>query len=509
MVALAEGVPRSSSAASTLSMTVSRAEAAARELEGWMLSAEARRLPVHALEVEQERRAREVQRLWLQANLEARGLGDVGEAVIRCRRGAEERLGCREQHTRRLATVFGEVPVHRRAYRSRAGGPSVHPLDEELELPERRYSQEVQRRLVKAAVQGPYDEATERLKESTGLAVSKQSAEEVVADAACDVDAFYAQRRLLPAEETGDVLVGAVDGKGIPMRKVEKAAKVVRRRKGEKANKKRMATVAAVFTRDPCVRTPDDVVESLFREGPQPTGPPGERSCPEQKRVFASLKQPKDEVIAEMAAEMERRDPQRTKSWVCVCDGEQALQRRVEAALPGVVLVLDLLHVLSYLWKAAYVFHPEGSREATAWVRKRLLWILEGRSGQVVKGLRQTATKRSRPDAKHKLGTGARKVLRGAANYLHRNRGRMRYDAYLAAGLPIASGAVEGACKHVVKDRMERSGMRWTEDGAEAMLKLRATYLSRDFDEYWEFHVRQEQQRLHPPGLWRPLRMSA
>jgi len=502
MVALAEGAHRSSSAAAALSMTVARAQAAARDLESWMLSEEARELPVHRLEVEQERRAREVQRLWLQANLEARGLGDVGEAVIRCRDGAEERLGCREQHTRRLATVFGEVAVHRRAYRSRAAGPSVHPLDEELELPERRYSQEVQRRLVKAAVQGPYDEATERLLESTGLKVSKQSAEEVVADAATDVDAFYAQRRLLPAEETGEVLVGAVDGKGIPMRKAERAEKVVRRRKGEKANKKRMATVAAVFTRDRCVRTPEEVVESLFAEGPRPEGTSPPRAYPEQKRVFASLKQPKDEVIQEMAAEMERRDPQRTKSWVC------GLRRGAGAAAPGacrasgVVLVLDLLHVLSYLWKAAYVFHEEGSRQARDWVKRRTLWILEGNVSQVIKGLRQSVTKR-------KLRGARKKTLLGVANYFWNNRSRMKYDTYLAAGLPIASGAVEGACKHVVKDRMERSGMRWTEDGAEAMLKLRATYLSRDFDEYWEFHVGQEQRRLHPQGLWRPLRKSA
>jgi hypothetical protein len=135
-------------------------------------------------------------------------------------------------------------------------------------------------------------------------------------------------------------------------------------------------------------------------------------------------------------------------------------------------------------------------------VRRRTLWILEGNVSQVIKGLRQSVTKRN-------LRGDKRKTLLGAANYFWNNRSRMRYATYLAAGLPIASGAVEGACKHVVKDRMERSGMRWTEDGAEAMLKLRATYLSRDFDEYWEFHVRQEQKRLHPPGLWRPLPMSA
>jgi hypothetical protein len=482
-------------------MTRSRAESARQELETWVMSPEALAFPVHELEVEQERRAREVQRLWLQANLAARGTGDVGEAIMRRRGGTEERLGCLERHRRRVVTIFGEVKVERRGYRARCGA-SVHPLDEELQLPSRSYSQELQRRLVQAAVQGPYDEALERVEESTGVLVSKRSAEQVVADAAKDVDAFYTQRRPLPAEETGSVLVGAVDGKGIPMRKPEGACKVVRRGKGKKANRKRMATVAAVYCRDPCVRMPEDVVESLFREGPRPSDLTHERTYPEQKRVFASLKQSKEEVVDEMAEEMERRDPDHQKTWACVCDGEHALQRRVEKRLPGVVLVLDLLHVLEYLWKAAYVFHEEGSREARDWVRRRALWILQGKVSQVVKGLRQSMTKR-------RLRGEKKKTLLGVANYFWNNRPRMKYDTYLREGLPIASGAVEGACKNVVKDRMERSGMRWTEDGAEAMLKLRATYLSRDFEEYWPFHVKKEQLRLHPPGLWRPLKVSA
>jgi len=323
----------------------------------------------------------------------------------------------------------------------------------------------------------------------------------VVKDAARDVDAFYERKKPMPPEEAGEVVVGAVDGKGIPMRKPEPAEKVVRRRKGEKANKKRMATVAAVFPRDARVRTPRDVVESLFAEGPKASAPRAPAFL-QEKRVIASLKRSKEEVIGEMAVKMARRDPGRTKSWVCVCDGEEALHRRIRKALPGVKLVLDLLHVLSSLWNAAYVFHKEGSREAAAWVEERLLWILKGRSGQVVKGLRQSVTKR-------RLTGGKRKALLAAANYMHRNRSRMRYHVYLQKGLPIASGAVEGACKNLVKNRMERSGMRWTKDGAEAMLKLRSPYLSGDFDDYWRFHAREEQRRLHPRGLWRPLRASA
>ena len=95
--------------------------------------------------------------------------------------------------------------------------------------------------------------------------------------------------------------------------------------------------------------------------------------------------------------------------------------------------------------------------------------------------------------------TGSKKkTLRTIANYLSGNAGRMRYDEYLRAGYPIASGVIEGACRHYVKDRLERSGMRWTEQMAEAIVQLRAIYLSGDFDRYWEFHIEQDQRRLYP-----------
>jgi hypothetical protein len=123
------------------------------------------------------------------------------------------------------------------------------------------------------------------------------------------------------------------------------------------------------------------------------------------------------------------------------------------------------------------------------------LRILFGEVGQVVKGIRQSVTKRQLFGAK-------RKTLLGIADYLHHNRARMRYDEYLAQGWPIASGPVEGACKNLTKDRMERSGMRWTEAIAEALIQLRAIYLSGDFDPYWSFHIEKDQHRIHPPGQW-------
>jgi hypothetical protein len=259
--------------------------------------------------------------------------------------------------------------------------------------------------------------------------------------------------------------------------------------KGQKANKKRMATVATVFTRAPWVRTPQQVVESLFPPADRPANNAPAPPRPENKRVWASLLKGKTAVFQEVAEEMDRRDPLGSLTRLALTDGERALQIRVDRKLRA-TLILDLMHVLEKLWKAAYVFHAEGSLVADLWVLDRTLRILFGEVAQVVKGIRQSITKRA-------LSGPKRKTLNGVADYLYRNRAHMRYDEYLANGWPIASGPVEGACKNLIKDRMERSGMRWTEQMAEALVQLRAIYLSGDFDAYWEFHIEQDQRRLY------------
>ena len=189
---------------------------------------------------------------------------------------------------------------------------------------------------------------------------------------------------------------------------------------------------------------------------------------------------------------MRRRDPRHRRTWVIVTDGERALQRRVTDSFTDVTLVLDFLHAAEKLWKVAHALYPEGSREAETFVYERAERILNGQVGQVIKGLRLIVTKRQ-------LTGNKAKTLQDVAAYYQRNRKRMRYDTYLANGWPIASGSVEGACKNLIRDRFERSGMRWTHETAEALLRLRAIYLSGDLDTYWEFHIQQDQQRLYPP----------
>jgi hypothetical protein len=466
------------------------------DLEYWLYSQSSDRLD--AVEVEQERRGREVFRLMLQAHINSRGEGDLGPGLaVRWPGSSEDILYHHKRlRSRGLVTVFGAVSITRMEYSS-PGQTSLYPLDAALGLPARSYSYEIQRRLVKAAIRGPFDEAIEELAEATGVSLPKRTAEQIVEEASVDFESFYIQRTLRLDRKSGPLLVASVDGKGVPLVKPVAKAGKIRLGRGEKRNKKRMSTVGAVFTQKPNIRTAEAVVESLFADSSKPRRPKRYHR-PEQKRVWASLLAGKDAFIAQVQAEMERRDPRHRKSWVVVTDGERVLQRKVAATLPGIELILDLLHVLEKLWAVSYVFHPEGSPEAREFVRERILRILQGEASQVIKGLRQMATKRNLKGRKR--GT----VLTVAA-YYYRNRSRMRYDEYLRQGYPIASGSVEGACKNLVKDRMERSGMRWTPPMAEAVLRLRAAYLSDHFEEYWRYHVDQDQHRLYQPEMWRKL----
>lgn len=459
------------------------------ELERFLDGAAQDHLCLSEVERASERRGRELLRLALQAHIDARGDGDVGEAITATAGTAPVRLAYKRMRSRRLLTVVGEVKITRVGYGA-PGQQTVYPLDAELRLPQRTYSYECQRRLLKAVICSPFDEAIGLLSDLTGVAIPKRAAEQLVREAAVDFEEFYAQRTASDVKpDHGEILIAAIDCKGIPMVKPESALRVVRRSKGQKANKKRMATVATVHSQTPVIRTAQEVLDSLFHTSERAARAP--RARPNHKRVWASLTADKDTFIADVKAEMTRRDPRHRRTWVILTDGERALQLRVCAIFNGVTLILDLLHVLEKLWKAAHALHREGSPEAQAFVYQRTQRILEGHVDQVVKGLKLIVTKR-------KLTGNNAKTLLDVAAYYRRNRARMRYDTYLANGWPIASGSVEGACKNLIRDRFERSGMRWTIDTAEALLRLRAVYLSGDLDPYWEFHLTQDQQRLHP-----------
>lgn len=480
------------------------AEEAFQQLRSWSRSRAALDAPAEQVEEELFRGGLELLRRLLDENFRARGVGEVGDAVVRQDADGQTRLGYRRLHSCEYESVFGTVPVDRLGFGA-PGEPSIHPLDEDLNLPERRYSYVVQERAVRLAARGPFDEATDEVSKTTAARLPKRQLEEVVVDGAEDFDAFYEARTsaLPPPETTGVLMVAGVDCKGVPRHRTEEErqeTQSVRLGSGEKRTKKKMATVASVHTTDPYVRTPEEVVAQLM--DPNPPRPEQDRPKAEHRRVWASLLKSKDEVIAEVAEEMKRRDPQRRKIAVCLTDGEEALKTRTETHLhkvfPWIVLVLDIIHALEYLWKAAYAFHAAGSDEARLWVRERLLKILQSGVSYVVAGMRQSATKRG-------LSAEERAPVDKACNYFLKNKDRMDYGYYLALGLPIASGMVEGACGHLVRDRMELTGALWNVEDkrAEGVLKLRALDKSGDLEAYWDFHINQEHNRLYHQHSWK------
>ena len=459
------------------------------------------------LETMIEHEGREILRRLLQAHLDERGPGQVGPAVVNV---AGDVLTHQRLHTRALESVFGTVSVTRTGY----GGPglnSLHPLDAALNLPKGRYSHTVRRVAAETTARQSYDGVKERLAAQTGAHVPNRQIEQLVECAVQDFESFYEQRGRLDVKaatgsETGAVLVISSDGKGVPLCRgdlkpaTQRAAAARRprlehrRSKGEKPYTKRLSTVAAVYTVEPFVRAPEQVAGELR---PHQQALPINRPRPENKRVWASLEQSQSEVLRQAFEEAEQRDPQHRKHWCVLIDGHQAQLAAVKrvAADYGAepTIILDLIHVTEYLWKAAWALYAEGDAQAEAWVSERLLEILRGRSSWVAAGIRRSATLRQ-------LSGKARLPLDQCANYLLKYSAYLRYDQYLEAGLPIATGVIEGACRHLVKDRLELTGARWRLPGAEAVLRLRSLCASGDFDEYWDYHLQQEYARTYAAG---------
>jgi hypothetical protein len=492
------------------------AEASFTALVGRLQAEETARMSHSDLESMLEKEGREVLRQLLQAHLDRRAEAKAEAPVV----GADgvERVHHRSGE-RHLETLLGTVSVERDGHGAR-GKETLFPLDAELNLPKEKFSFGIRRRAAEEAAKGSFDEVVKVLEKHTGAAVAKRQAEEVVQRAAQDFDSFYLSRRLewqARAADAGEILVQTFDGKGIAMRQEDlrpatKAAAAQRNRKlekrlakGEKRSTKRMSEVAAVYTIAPYVRGAGDVIDD-FKLGDKPRP---KRPAPEGKRVWASVEKEPEEVIEDAFLDASSRDPRRQKKWVVLLDGNADQLSLVRAAAKRhrreVTIVLDVVHVLEYLWKAAYVFHAEGTKEAEAWVTERLLWLLCGDAGQVVASIRRSATKRG-------LSPSTRKPADTCANYIEKHREYVRYDEYLAAGFPIATGVIEGACRHLVKDRMDITGARWSLVGAEAILRLRSLKVSGDLDAYWAHHEKLERSRNHdpryangtPPPLARP-----
>lgn len=405
-----------------------------------------------------------------------------------------------EDSSCQLGTVFGEVTVPRMAYRKR-GSSNLHPSDCVLNLPKNMYSHELCRLSAIESTRGSFDDAVQAIERGTGVLIGKRQLEQMAREASQDFDIFYQRRPILTAAE--DVLALSCDGKGIVMLKrylreqTRKAAEASRNKlntrlsKGEKSKRKRIATIGAVFDCAPLSRTVDDIISNP--EG-DVSNKRKRRPVTRNKWLTASVRKDTAEVVAEIFEEAVRRDPHQRRTWVVLVDGacHQLDCIEKEARRRGIELhiIVDFVHVFEYLWKAAWCFFEQGSLPAERWVYQHASAILQGNSSIVAGAIRRKATYLGLADTE-------RKNADRCADYLINKRDYLCYPLALASGWPISTGVIEGACRHLAKDRMDITGARWSLAGAEAVLKLRAMMSNDDLDNYWRFHVEHERKRNH------------
>jgi hypothetical protein len=300
------------------------------------------------------------------------------------------------------------------------------------------------------AARGSFDGAHAAITRRCGPVIGKRQVEQAVVNAAAHIPAFYADR-------------------------------------------KRMACLVTVYDAEPAKRRPHDVI-----------APPGGRHGTREPRpgpkargkwLSGSVRKDPAEVIAAAFDEAEARDPGHLRTWVVLVDGaeHQLNLLRAEAARRGVTahIVIDIIHVIEYIWGGVWSFREAGDPAAEDWVGVKALAVLAGDSDRAAQEIAAEA------DAAGLEGS-RRAGANACVRYLGNNRDFLHYDQALEAGWPIATGVIEGACRHLIADRLSLSGSRWGLDGAEAVLSHRAVISNDDFEEYWRFHLEREHQRLYP-----------
>jgi hypothetical protein len=395
-----------------------------------------------------------------------------------------------EPRPRAVRTLFGEHVYHSFVYgRDLDRKIDFRPIDVRLQLGESKFSPRFQQVSQLLCVEQAFGQAAKTLEAIFGQVVSVNSLERINRNLADEAEDFLFGLPIPAPKDEGEILVVSGDGKGVPMVR-ESVEPVPAFEKREHPGNRKMATLATVYSVDRFVRTPDEIVAALFRESTDET--PVKRPQPVGKAVVGYLTRiddenepvPGDIQAFTWAAEQVERRHRNGQPIVRLMDGQASLWDTATICLGDrpTVDILDIIHVSSYVWSAAKIFHNHREHQE-AYTKDRLERILRGEVGGVISGMRQQATKLQ-------LSAKDRASINRICGYFEKNRYRMRYDEYLREGYPIATGVIEGACRHLVMDRMCRTGMRWQVPGSQAMLHVRAIHQA-DLDEaFHAYHAR-------------------
>jgi hypothetical protein len=382
-------------------------------------------------------------------------------------------------------SIFGAIHI-RRAYYHAVGSPGIFPLDAELNLPDRGYSYVVQEFSSRLAITMSYEDAQKIINAFFPVKMPIRSLENIVADLRGEVNRFYEKPTPPDIDPQAVVTVATVDKKGVVIRKPSagkpdpESVSV----NPDKPGKKKMATVISTYVTRRHLRIPDDIISEV-----SDVTKPDSKPKPQDKLTWGSLTEGPEKTVVRLKKSVDQRLP-KGNELVCLLDGERSLWALVYAYFPSAFFVLDIFHVLEHLGKAALCFYDEGSPQARQFVTERLRMLLQGKAGRMIGGLKQMLTKCELSDA-------ARHNLSKVIGYLERNRKHMRYEICLAKGYPIGSGVIEGACRNLINDRLELTGMSWTIQGAESVMRLRAVHINKDWDAFWKRRRASERRRLY------------
>lgn len=389
-------------------------------------------------------------------------------------------------------SIFGKIPIWRPYfYKAKIG--STIPLDAELSLGEDSYSDMLREMAEYLNVYSVYHKVADVMQRFFGLHLSTRTLQNQVLTDAEDVQAYYEQKPAPAAAAEAAVLVVQADGKGVPIIMESPDAPPVRLRKGQKRGRKKEAIVTTAYTITAVSRTAEDVLRSYYNLQSSAAHPPSdaeiEYTGPQNKHIWATL-EGKDVALKRLAQHIHTRTGSHIDQRVALCDGCAALQTRITNHFPDHTQILDFIHANEYLWDAVNALLGEDAPERFPWMIRHTRQLLSGETRSVIDELRTLAVEPT-------LTARQREQLEKTANYFERNRPYMQYATYLARGWPIASGVIEGACRHFVKDRCELSGMRWSLTGVEQLLRLRAVAENDDWDVYHAYRKRKRHERLY------------
>ncbi len=413
----------------------------------------------------------------LHAMFQSVGTGDVGETLSHPDY-KKPLLRYPQLSNRFYRSIFGDFKLSRYLYGKAPSTKALSiPMDEHFGLPPNRFSLLLESWVSQLSTSEAIHEAMDKLDNMLGIRIGVDSAERMLSRTGSNAECFQDNLPAVEVADEGELLVESTDNKGIVMRHKnaleQQPVGAPANRVGPKPDRKQMATLCGCYSVDRHVRSPEQVLSALFHVETL-ENLCNDRPRPIQSRFQACLSRKQEHLEDSLNGEVSAigwlsehvKDRRRERQeLINLNDGELSIWDNIEYAQEqnGRVNVLDLIHAIQRVWDAAGILKP---KDLQAFAKDHILSILKGKVKSVIQSFRWQATHQTlegEPLAK----------LTKICSFLERNADKMKYDEYLAKGYPIATGFIEGACRHVIKDRMERSGMRWSVPGAQHMLYLR------------------------------------